>query len=75
MKVRKRIQLDYRNSIKLLYLSIGSDINGINLKWSFIPLNGRQLFSARLKDCQDEDEDHAIELHLSDYEKSKLARL
>ena len=75
MKVRKRIQLDYRNSIKLLYLSIGSDINGINLKWSFIQTDGGHLFTVSPLVCDDkgEDENQAMELHVSNYERPNLA--
>ena len=62
------------NKIKL-HLSMAGDINGINLKWSFIKVDGRQLSSAILLDCEDEDDDEAIEPHVSNSAISKLARL
>ena len=56
---------------------MGGDIDGINLKWSFINVNGWHPVSAILLYCEDEDEDDdkPIEPHVSNYAMSKLARL
>ena len=55
---------------------MGGDINGINLKWSFSNVNnGRHLFRAILLNChgQDDEDNQAMKLHVSDYEISELA--
>ena len=60
---------------KLHYLSMGRDINGINLKWSFIQTDAGHLFTVSPLVCDDkgEDKDQAMELHVSNYERSELA--
>ena len=54
---------------------MGGDIDGINLKWPFFHIDGRHPFSAILLYCEDQDDDEAIEPHVSNYAVSKLARL
>ena len=55
---------------------MGRDINGVDLKRSFLHANGGHFFSSLGPldwDEQGEDEEQALELHHSNTERSKLA--
>ena len=55
---------------------MGRDINGVDLKRSFLQANVGHFFSTLGPlDCdeQGEDKEQALELHLSNTERSKLA--